>query len=84
MKNMSANVDVVKIEEAIHMLKTYVEDPSVKPFISILEAIKQEPDNEALLDQLYDEFKSLGISKGAVLTYAPAIYDLIVHDPFND
>ena len=84
MKNMSGNVDVARIEEAIHMLNTYVEDASVEPFVSILEALKQDPDNESLLGQLYDEFKNLGISKGAVLTYAPAIYDLIVRDPFND
>lgn len=84
MRNSTESVDVAKIEEAIQMLNTYVKDESIKPFISILEAIKQEPDNEALLVQLYDAFHNLSITQGAVLTYAPSIYDLIVDDPFGD
>jgi hypothetical protein len=84
MKNMSDNVDVEKIEEAIQMLNTYVKEASIKPFISILEAIKQEPENKSLLVKLFDEFQNLGITQGAVLTYAPSIYDLIVDDPFGD
>lgn len=84
MKNITGNVDVARIEEAIQMLNTYVDDASIKPFVSILEAIKQEPDNESLVVQLYDAFQNLGITQGAVLTYAPSIYDLIVHDPFGD
>lgn len=81
---MSDNVDVEKIEEAIQMLNTYVKEASIKPFISILEAIKQEPENKSLLVKLFDEFQNLGITQGAVLTYAPSIYDLIVDDPFGD
>jgi hypothetical protein len=84
MNNSTDNVDVVKIEEAIQMLNTYAKEDSIKPFISILEAIKQEPDNESLLVQLYDAFQNLGIAQGAVLTYAPSIYNLIVNDPFGD
>lgn len=81
---MTDNIDVTRIEVAIEMLNTYVTEASVKPFIAILEAIKQEPDNESLVVQLRDEFQNLGITKGAVLTYAPSIYDLIVDNPFND
>ena len=84
MKNSTDDVDVEKIEVAIRMLNTYVKDASIKPFISILEAIKQEPDNESLLLQLYDAFQNLGIHQGAVLTYASSIYNLIVDDPFGD
>jgi len=84
MKNSTGNVDVARIEEAIRMLNTYVNDASIKPFISILESIKQEPDNESLVLQLYDAFQNLGIYQGAVLTYASSIYDLIVDDPFGD
>lgn len=84
MKNITDTVDVESIEVAIEMLNTYVEEESIKPFISILEALKQEPDNEKLVEQLYEEFQNLEIAQGAVLTYAPAIYDLIVRDPFND
>ncbi len=84
MKKITDNVDVARIEEAIHMLNTNVKEESIKPFISILEAIKKEPENESLLAQLFDAFQNLGITQGAVLTYAPSIYDLIVDDPFND
>ena len=84
MKNITGNVNVGKIEEAIRMLNTNVKETNIQPFISILEAIKQEPNNESLLVTLYDAFQNLGITQGAVLTYAPSIYNLIVHDPFCD
>jgi len=84
MKNITNNVDVARIEEAIHMLNTNVKEEGIKPFIAILEAIKKEPENESLLVQLFDAFQNLGITQGAVLTYAPSIYDLIVDDPFNE
>jgi len=84
MKNITDKIDVVKIEEAIQMLNTYVEDVSIKPFIAILEEIKVEPENETLLKKLFDEFQNMGITQGAVLTYATSIYDLVVDDPFCD
>lgn len=84
MNNMTDNIDVARIEEAIHMLTTNVKEDGIESFISILEAIRQEPENESLIVQLYNAFQNLGITQGAVLTYAPSIYDLIVVDPFND
>jgi len=84
MQNMTGSVDVARIEQAIQMLNTNVKAESVKPFISILEALKKEPDNELFLVQLKDAFQNLGIYQGAILTYAPSIYDLIVDNPFND
>lgn len=84
MRNSTGNIDAARFEEAIEMLNTYTKEESLKPFISTLEALKQEPNNELLLKQLYDTFQNLGITQGAVLTHAPSIYDLIVGDPFND
>jgi hypothetical protein len=84
MKNMTDKVDVAKIEQAIDMLTTNVKADGIQSFISILEAIKQEPENELLVGQLHDAFQNLGITQGAVLTYAPSIYDLIVDDPFGE
>ena len=84
MKNITDKVDVAKIEEAIHTLNTNIKEEGIKSFISILEAIKQEPGNESLLVQLHDAFQNLGITQGAVLTYAPSIYYLIVDDPFGE
>ena len=84
MKNSTGSIDAARYEEAIHMLTTYAKEESLKPFIAILEALQQDPDNEALLTRLYEEFQSLGIEQGAVLTHAPSIYEFIVGDPFND
>lgn len=84
MFNINDISDVEKIEEAIRMLKTYVEEERIKPFLSALEALKEEPENEVLLTQLYDAFQNLGIDQGAVLTYAPSIYHLLDRNPFND
>jgi len=84
MNNITDKIDITRIEEAIYMLNTHVKEESIKPFISILEAIKDEPENESLLIQLHGVFQSLGIIQGAVLTYAPSIYDLIGVDPFGD
>jgi len=82
MNDNTNDVDVDKLEQAIQMLNTHVTDASVKPFISILEAIKLQPDNSSLKVQLYDEFQNLGIYQGAILTYASCIYNLVVDDPF--
>lgn len=81
---MTKQIDKRRIDEAIHMLKTYTDASRIEPFIAILEAMSINPDNEPLLDNLYKEFQGLGIDQGAVLTYAPSIYNLIVNDPFND
>lgn len=82
MSNLTDTVDVARIEAAIHGLNENVHAENIKPFISILEAIKKEPENKSLVVQLYDAFQNLGITQGAVLNYAPSIYDLIVDDPF--
>jgi len=84
MNNIPVNVDVARIEEAIEMLSTNVKAEGIDSFISILQEIKLAPDNKLLLRQLYDAFQNLGITQGAVLTFAPSIYDLIVVDPFNE
>ena len=84
MKDVTGNMNAERIEEAIEMLNTYVKEESIKPFVSVLEALKLEPDNESLLAQLFDAFQYLGIYQGAVLTYAPSIYDLVVDNPFGD
>jgi len=84
MKSAIDKVDVARIEEAIHMLNANVDAERIESFVSILEAIKKDPENKSLLEQLYDAFQNLGITKGAILTYAPSIYDLIVDDPFGE
>lgn len=36
----TGNIDVSRFEEAIHMLTTYANEESLKPFVTILEALQ--------------------------------------------
>ena len=73
-----------KIDISIQLLKQYIEDSSIEPLISALEALKQEPNNESLITQLSETLASLGILQGAVLTYAPYISTLVSDDLFEN
>jgi len=84
MSNITDNIDVEKIEEAIQMLNKHAKESSIKPLILILEALKQDPHNESLLAQLTDTWRNLGIFQGTVLTYVPYFYTFIPDDIFGD
>ncbi len=84
MKNSAHNLDVSDIDNAIQMLNKYTTEPSIKPLIPILEALKQDLYNESLLAQLADIWRNLGIFQGTVLTYVPYFYTLIPDDIFGD
>ena len=78
------NVEVEKIDASIEGLKKFVNDASIDPLMSILEALKEDPNNESLLLQLSDTFKELGIIQGAIITYAPYISLLLSYDLFEN
>ena len=84
MNNSIDNLNVVDIDNAIQMLNKYAKETSIKPLISILEALKEDPDNESLLAQLTDTWRNLGVYQGTVLTYVPNFYILIPDDIFGD
>ena len=84
MRNSTDNIDVVDIDNAIQMLNKYAKEDSLKPLISILEALKQDPTNESLLAQLTATWRNLGVYQGTVLTYVPYFYTLIPDDIFGD
>ena len=84
MTKITENVDAGKINASIEALKQFVKDASIDPLISLLEALKQDPNNESLLLQLSDTFKALGIIQGAVITYAPYISLLLTYDLFEN
>jgi len=84
MKNTTNNIDVADIDNAIQMLNKYAKEPSIQPLISILEALKQDLNNESLLVQLADTWRNLGVFQGTVLTYVPYFYTLIPDDIFGD
>ena len=84
MKNATDNIDVADIDNAIQMLNKYAKEASIKPLISILEALKEDSHNESLLAQLTDTWRNLGVYQGTVLTYVPYFYTLIPDDIFGD
>ena len=84
MSNIADNMNVGKIDDAIRMLNTYAKEDSLKPLISILEALRLDPDNASLSAELTDTWRNLGIYQGTVLTYVPYFYTLIPDDIFGD
>lgn len=84
MTNATDNIDVADIDNAIQMLNKYAKEASIKPLISILEALKEDSHNESLLAQLTDTWRNLGVYQGTVLTYVPYFYTLIPDDIFGD
>ena len=84
MNNNTQDINVKKIDISIKLLKQYIEDSSIEPLISALEALKQEPDNESHLTRISETLASIGILQGAVLTYAPYISTLVSGDLFGD
>ncbi len=72
-----------RIEEAIRMLSAHIGRQKIGSFISVLEALQTDPQNESHLNRMVDEFEALGPSQGAVLTYAPYIGVLLSDDPFT-
>lgn len=84
MENSTSDIDPVKINDAIRMLKEYVHENSIEPLISLLEALSKDPENESLLAKVSGEFNSLDVVQGAVLTYAPYVWIMLSEDPFGD
>ena len=84
MTKINKNVEISKIDASLEALKLYVKDASIDPLISVLEELKQDPNNESLLLQLTDTFNALGIIQGAVLTYAPYVSLLLSDDLFDN
>ena len=84
MNDFARKVDATEIETSIQMLNKYVKDEIIKPVILVLEELKKDPDNESLIVKLVDTLNTIGVMKGAVLTYAPYIAILISYDLFED
>ncbi len=76
-------VSVENVVIAIQMLNQYMDAEEIKPLLSALEALKEEPENESCLGMLVEAFDNLGPRQGAVLTYAPYVNILLTDDPFG-
>jgi hypothetical protein len=70
------NIDVAQLDVALQMLRSYVTDDSIQPFIASLEALRTAPDDPARFNEMYQAFNRLGSMQGAVLTYAPYLVTL--------
>ncbi len=84
MSNAIDNINFANIDNAIKMLNKYANETSIKPLISVLEALREDIHNESLLAQLTDTWRNLGVYQGTVLTYVPYFYTLIPDDIFGD
>ena len=84
MSNVKDNMKAGNFDDAIQLLNTYAKEDSLKPLISLLEALKQDPGNELLSAELTHTWRNLGVYQGTVLTYVPYFYTLIPDDIFGD
>lgn len=84
MENATNGIDFAKVDNAMQMLNKYADEASIRPLISILEALKEDLHSETLLAQLTTTWRNLGIYQGTVLTYVPYFYTLIPDDIFGD
>ncbi|MCP4769608.1 MAG: hypothetical protein GY875_25535 [Gammaproteobacteria bacterium] len=86
-KNRPAKTDkpisVARVDEAIQMLNQHLDTEEIKPLLTALEALREDPDNKTCFDQLIKAFDDLGPRQGAVLTYAPYVSVLLSDDPFG-
>lgn len=77
------NIDAAKVDTAIQMLERHLNLKDIKPIVSALNALKENPQNDACLIEFVKAFNGLGSAQGAVLTYAPYIGVLLSDDPFG-
>ncbi len=75
-------IDAARVESAIEMLVAQMDLKDIEPLVSALEALKEEPQNRALLVQLLHAFNDLGPRQGPVLAFAPYVSVLLSDDPF--
>ena len=76
-------LDSTRLDEAVQMLRQYLDEEATQPLITVLEALKEDPKSEKLLAQAVNAFDGLGSRQGAVLTYAPYVSIVLSDDPFN-
>ena len=82
-EKMVKPVRVADIDIAIQMLTQHLDGEEMKPMLTALEALKEDPENESCFDQLVKAFDDLGPRQGAILTYAPYVSVLLSDDPFG-
>ena len=77
-------IDAAGIAFSIEQLQERFGKDDVAPLVAVLEAMKRNPQDSALIDQLSEAFDGLGIMQGAVLTYAPYLAVILSDSSFDD
>lgn len=77
-------IDYNEIKQSIKMIKKDITDCDIEPLISVLEQFNQESDDKALLVKLRAVLNTMGVIKGAVLTYAPYLIVVLSDDAFEE
>ena len=80
----SKEISSDNLDEAIRLLGEHIGTDEISDFIQSLENLKAEPQNDALLEAMIDQFEALGPYQGAVLSYAPYISALLSDDPYEN
>ena len=83
MATMPHNINSATLDTSVKLLRQHVNDVSIEPLISAIEALKNDTGNETLFAAFADAFSDLGIVQGAVLTYAPYLSSLLSNDLFD-
>jgi hypothetical protein len=74
-------IDAAGIRASIEQLQEHFRTEDVASLVAVLEAMKRNPQDSALMDQLSKAFNDLSIMQGAVLTYAPYLAVILSDDP---
>ena len=77
-------IDAAGIASSIEQLQERLGKDDVAPLVAALEAMKRNPQDSALMDQLCEAFDGLGIMQGAVLTYAPYLAVILSDSSFDN
>lgn len=64
-----APVNPDRLKDDVAMLREYLDQQTIQPFIDSIEKLIREPDDEATFDEMVAAFNDLGANQGAVLTY---------------
>ena len=83
MTTLQRRIDTAAIASSIEQLQERFGKDDVAPLVAVLEAIKRDPQDSALMDQLSEAFDGLGIMQGAVLTYAPYLAIILSDSSFD-
>lgn len=72
-----SEIEPEQVDTTIRMLETYLDPATIEKLLVALRRLSEAPDNRESLDDVVEEFNSLGAQQGPVLTYAPFFNTLI-------